>query len=84
MDATTLLGLAAAFFSTGSLVPQVVQTIRTRDTSSISLLMYLIFMVSIVLWLAYGILTDNIPITLCNAANLLLSAIILFYKLRYK
>jgi MtN3 and saliva related transmembrane protein len=35
-------------------------------------------------WLAYGILTDNFPVIAANAVTLMLSAVLLYFKFRYK
>ena len=66
MDTSTVLGYAAAFFSTVSFVPQVIKTLRTKDTSGISLLMYSVFTAGVALWLIFGIMTENMPVTIAN------------------
>ena len=81
MDGITILGLFAAFFTTVSFLPQAIKTIRTKDTSAISLFMYILFTIGTLLWLAYGFITDNLPIKLANIITTLLAAIILYYKI---
>ncbi|MFB9885544.1 SemiSWEET transporter [Balneatrix alpica] len=80
----TLLGITAACMTTLAFIPQVLQIIRTRDTSSISLGMYLMFVVGIALWLTYGIALGDLPIILANTITLLLACTVLTLKLRYK
>lgn len=80
----TSIGLAAAFLTTFSFIPQALHTIRTKNTSGISLYMYSIFTLGTLLWLVYGLFTANIPIIVANGVTLLFSAIILFYKIKYK
>lgn len=84
MTGTTLLGMCAACCTTFSFVPQAVHTIRTRDTSGISLSMYAVFALGTLLWLSYGLLTANPPVYLANGVTLGFSLVILAYKLRYK
>lgn len=72
MDAVTLLGLAAAVFTTASFVPQVVKTWRSGSSTDLSLGMYALFTVGIVLWLAYGVLIRDLPIILANVVTLAL------------
>ena len=79
---TNLLGYTAAFLTTASFLPQVIQTMRTRDTRSISLTMYLMFVTGIAAWLVYGIRLNEMPIMIANALTLLLSSIILLMKIR--
>jgi MtN3 and saliva related transmembrane protein len=78
----TLLGTAAGLCTVGSFVPQVVKAWREGDTNAISLRMYLVLVAGFVLWLGYGLLIGSWPIILVNAANLALSAAILWLKLR--
>lgn len=84
MDIITLIGLAAASGTTVSFIPQAIQTIRTKNTSSISLAMYSAFTIGTLLWLIYGLLTMNLPVALANSITLVFACIILVYKIRYK
>lgn len=84
MDAITLLGLAAATCTTASFVPQAIKTIRTKDTSGISLSMYSLFAFGTLLWLSFGLLSHNLPVALANGVTLVFASIILVYKMRYK
>jgi MtN3 and saliva related transmembrane protein len=84
MDTSTVLGYAAAFFSTVSFVPQVIKTLRTKDTSGISLLMYSVFTAGVALWLIFGIMTENMPVTIANVIVLILASMVLVMKIRYK
>ena len=50
-----MIGMIAAVIGTCSFVPQVIQIVKTKDTSSISLGMYMMFVAGIALWLIHGI-----------------------------
>jgi MtN3 and saliva related transmembrane protein len=84
MSLVTLIGLAAAFCTTISFLPQALKTIRTRDTSSISLSMYALFTVGTLLWFIYGLWSANLPVYVANGVTLVFAMIILGYKLKYK
>jgi len=84
MEGITVLGIIAGMLTTVSFVPQVIKTVRTRDTKSLSLTMYLISCTGILLWLVYGALLNNIPILAANGVTLALASTILFLKLKYK
>ncbi|WP_147651616.1 SemiSWEET transporter [Vulcaniibacterium gelatinicum] len=77
-------GYIAATLTTLAFVPQAIKTIRSRDTHSISLLMYVVFTVGIGFWLLYGISLGSIPMIVSNVVTFALSATILGMKLRYK
>lgn len=79
---TDLLGYIAAFLTTTSFLPQVIRTLRTGDTRSISFTMYLMLVTGVAAWLAYGLLLGALPIVLANGMTLLLSSIILAMKWR--
>lgn len=75
------LGYIAATLTTVSFLPQVIKTVRTRDTSGISLYMYVFFILGLILWFIYGLKIKSMPIILANLFTGLMSMIILFYKL---
>jgi MtN3 and saliva related transmembrane protein len=81
---TTGIGLIAAFLTTFSFIPQALHTIKTKDTSGISLYMYSIFAAGTFLWLVFGLLTTNIPVIAANAVTLVFASIILIFKIKYK
>ena len=77
MEPIEIVGYAAAVLSTISFVPQAVKTIRTKDTKSISLVMYSLFTTAVLCWLIYGVATHDAPVALANAFTLLFAGIIL-------
>ena len=78
---TEIMGYLAAFLTTVAFFPQTYQTIKTRDTKSISLSMYVLFTAGIALWLAYGILIESLPLIFANAITFVMAATILGLKL---
>ena len=77
-----VLGYIAAFLTTAAFFPQPIKTIRTRDTKSISLAMYVLFTSGIALWLWYGWLVDSMPLIFANTITFVLALTILVLKLR--
>lgn len=84
MELTQIVGNIAAICTTWAFLPQVLQVIKTRDTKSISLWMYIFFIFWVILWLTYWLLLGEIPIILANVFTLILASIILVYKIKYK
>ena len=76
-------GYVAATLTTLAFVPQAVKTIRSKDASSISLGMYVVFTTGLCFWLAYGIVLGSWPMILSNVITLVLAATILRLKLLY-
>ncbi|GAL30430.1 hypothetical protein JCM19239_6911 [Vibrio variabilis] len=83
MLSITTLGYIAALCTTCSFVPQVLHILKTRDTQSISLAMYSIFVTGVALWLIYGLLVIDLPIIIANAITLILASIILILKIKH-
>ena len=79
MDA---LGYIAALFATGSFVPQVIKTWRTRSAEDLSFLMLLTHVVGMLLWLAYGLMIGATPVVVANMVAVLLDALLIGLKLR--
>lgn len=84
MTELDLLGLVATAFTTSSFVPQVWRTWKTRDVSGISLPTYLIITIGLALWLAYGILKGDLPLTLANAVMVVLTGAITLMKILFE
>ena len=84
MDSITILGFAAAISTTTSFLPQAIKTIRTKDTSGISLSMYSLFAWGTLLWFLFGLFSHNMPVMIANAVTLLFASIILTYKIKYR
>ena len=84
MNLITFTGFIAAGLTTASFLPQAIKTIKTKNTGSISLSMYTLFALGTLLWLLFGIFSNNMPITIANAITLVFAIIILFYKLKFK
>ena len=84
MSITTIIGLLAAIATTSSFLPQAIETIRTKNTSGISLGMYSIFSFGTLLWFIYGIMDIDWPLIIANGITLIFACVILAYKIKYK
>ena len=79
-----MIGTIAAVLTTFAFLPQVIKVIKTKNTESIALGMYLMQVLGIALWLAHGLVIQDLPLILANSVSFILSGIILVYKIRYK
>jgi MtN3 and saliva related transmembrane protein len=62
-----LVGTLAATLTTTAFFPQAIKTIRTRNTSGLSLPMYALLLCGVMMWLVYGIILGSWPLILANA-----------------
>jgi MtN3 and saliva related transmembrane protein len=83
MNWISLIGLCAAVLTSTSFLPQAIKTIRTKDTSSISLSMYILFTLGTLMWFIYGLASNNLPVWLANGFTLILASIILYFKIEH-
>ena len=79
-----LLGFAAAFLTTFGFVPQAIKIFKSKDTSSISLSMYVVLLLGVSLWLVYGILLQRPAIILANSVSMILQLWIIIIKLKHR
>ena len=73
----------AALLTTAAFVPQALHIIRHRETTAISLVMYVAFASGVALWLVFGVLIGNWAIIVSNAITLVLTLAIVGMKIRY-
>lgn len=84
MDFITLLGLVAGTLTTIAFLPQLLKVWQHKSAKDISLLWLTTFSLGILLWLAYGVLVQALPIILSNGITLGLTSVILMFKLKYR
>jgi MtN3 and saliva related transmembrane protein len=84
MNTVSLLGLIAGSFTTIAFLPQVIKTWKSKSAKDLSLGMFSIFTLGVAMWLAYGILINDLPVIMANVVTLVLASTLLFFKLRWK
>lgn len=82
MNLISVIGVLAAIVSTINQLPQAFKTIRSKDTHSLSLWMYIMVWVATSLWLLYGILLKDFPLILSNSISIMPITYILATKIR--
>ena len=70
---------------TGSLtfVPQVWMAWKTRSVGDLSIWMILILLINVIIWLIYGITGKDKAMILANSIILVLSLLMLYFKLTF-
>ena len=81
MTTLEIVGFSASLLSVLNQFPQAIKVFQTKDTHSISLLMYCIVVVCITLWLVYGIMLMDAPLIWANALSLIPIVYIFIMKL---
>jgi MtN3 and saliva related transmembrane protein len=78
------IGFIAAFLTTTAFIPQVIQVFKTKDTSSISLVMYIMMISGVFLWMTHGLIIGDWPLIIANLITFVLAGSVLVLKIRYK
>jgi len=78
-----ILGLIAAGLTTSAFLPQVYKTWKTKDVSSLSMPMLVLFFVGIILWFIYGIYINSLSIIIANGITIGSYALLIFFKVKY-
>ncbi len=81
MSAVEIVGFSASLLSVLNQFPQAIKVLKSKDTHSISLMMYCIVVVAITLWLVYGIMLNDLPLITANALSLIPIVYIFIIKL---
>ena len=84
MSAIQLLGLAAGTITSITFLPQVIQIWKTKSAKDLSMPMLLLLISGTTMWLAYGLLIKDAAIIYTNSMVLVLSMVMLFFKLKFK
>lgn len=84
MNYTFVIGLIAGLTTTLSFVPQIIKTIKTKETSNISLHMYIFYTMGILLWYIYAIEINALAIIITNTISLICGLIMLYMKINYR
>lgn len=84
MTAIDVLGYSACAVTSLTFLPQVLKTWKEKSAKNVSLLMFVIAVVNEVMWIAYGVLRDDMVIILTNALMMLMAFIMISLKLRYR
>lgn len=78
------IGYFAGFLGTVCWVPQAWKAWASRDTSGLSLAANILFLLTVTLWLVYGLLVTDWPLIFANGCALLIVLSIVAAKLKYK
>ena len=84
IDLHEIIGLVAAVLTTASFLPQVFKTYKTKNTSGLSLTMYIVFFIGVMLCTVYGIYINILSVILANSITAILALYLIFMKLKYK
>ena len=83
MNNVDLIGHLGSVLTSITFIPQVYRTWKTKQVEGLSLTMMGIVLASTVVWLAYGLMANLLPVIICNSIVFTLSLILIILKLKY-
>lgn len=79
-----IFAYAATLLNIVMLVPQVVQTWKTKQTKDLSSVTLAMFSVACLLWIIYGVMKSALPVILANTAVISMNLILLYLKFKHQ
>ncbi|QQD12613.1 SemiSWEET transporter [Sphingobacterium sp. UDSM-2020] len=79
-----IIGITAGILTSISMLPQLLKVIKEKTVEDLSLPMIIILITGLSLWVWYGIIKNELPITISNAFAVLVNLFLLSYYLRFK
>lgn len=88
MNISEILGWIATFLFSIMIIPQMIKTIKLKDTSGVSFLLFIIFLIANIIALIYAIMISQPPLIIkyiiAIATTLAYMVIFLFYYTKNK
>lgn len=84
MEWESILGYAAGILTTVAVLPQIIQSWKTRKVKDVSPFMFSLLISGVGLWTIYGIIKNDIPIIIFNGISFLLNGSMLILMLLFK
>ena len=78
-----VIGITAGILCAVSFLPQVIKSVKTKQTQDLSLAAFITLATGVSFWLVYGLRSDDVPIILANIATLILVLIVVAAKIKY-
>ena len=84
MNTIGVIGIVAGIFTSASLLPQLIKILKEKRVEDLSMGMFMSLQIGLMLWVVYGILRADWPITVTNGFSVILNFFILLLKFRYR
>jgi MtN3 and saliva related transmembrane protein len=84
ITAIDILGYGACAVTALTFLPQVLKTWKEKSAKNVSLMMFIIAFVNEIMWIAYGMLRDDMVIIVTNVIMITMCSVMISLKLKYK
>lgn len=82
MDLIDIIGIVAGIFTSSSIVPQIIKTLKKKKAREVSVFMFIVMMTGNALWVYYGFDKSDVAIISTNflALGLNITMVVLKYR----
>lgn len=84
MQLAQVIGLVAGTITSITFIPQVIRIWKTRSAKDLSMVMMLLLILGTSLWFSYGLMIRDAAIIYTNSMVLVMSLVMMYFKVRYK
>jgi MtN3 and saliva related transmembrane protein len=79
-----IIGYFAAFFTSFSMIPQIVRLVKLKESRDVSLAMTMFLCFGVLLWLIYGIAINDMPVIVANGVSFCVSGATVILVVKYR
>jgi MtN3 and saliva related transmembrane protein len=83
MNITQIIGITAGILTAISMIPQLLKILKEKKAEDISITMLIVLLSGLCLWIAYGIMRDDLPIIATNSFSVLINITIVVLRIKY-
>ncbi len=84
MNAVDILGYSACAVTALTFLPQVLKTWKEKSARNVSLMMFIIAFINEIMWIAYGVLREDMVIIVTNVIMITMCSVMISLKLKYR
>lgn len=84
MDLIDIIGIVAGIFTSSSIVPQIIKTLKKKKAREVSVFMFIVMMTGNALWVYYGFDKSDVAIISTNFLALGLNITMAVLKYRFR
>jgi len=84
MDHVDIIGYIAGVLIVSCQIPQVVYLIKTKRSRDVSITMFIIMFVAEILWVIYGVLSNDLRIIVTNVLSIIITIMMIILCILYR
>ena len=78
------IGYVAGILGISSFLPQLIKCWKTKSTEDLSVWRYIVYILSLILWIVYGVMISNEPLVISCIIILIIAILILYFAIKYR